>query len=157
MAARENQGYLIAVIILVLLSLVLALVAFLGVQKAYERAESATAAEAKLQVARKIGDAATLKGQILKAIIGDLGPATSEINQGISDLTTLSTNSTLTDADKKIVQDIIDEVRAANEIYKVEINGEISGSDDGDAAVACLLYTSPSPRDRQKSRMPSSA
>ena len=25
------------------------------------------------------------------------------------------------------------------------------------AAVACLLYTSPSPRDRQKSRMPSSA
>ena len=24
-------------------------------------------------------------------------------------------------------------------------------------AVACLLYTSPSPRDRQKSRMPSSA
>ena len=28
--------------------------------------------------------------------------------------------------------------------------------DDGDAQ-ACLLYTSPSPRDRQKSRMPSSA
>ena len=27
----------------------------------------------------------------------------------------------------------------------------------GDFAVACLLYTSPSPRDRQKSRMPSSA
>ena len=25
------------------------------------------------------------------------------------------------------------------------------------AAVTCLLYTSPSPRDRQKSRMPSSA
>ena len=25
------------------------------------------------------------------------------------------------------------------------------------AALACLLYTSPSPRDRQKSRMPSSA
>src|SRR5665213_2530506 len=28
---------------------------------------------------------------------------------------------------------------------------------DADALVACLLYTSPSPRDRQKSRMPSSA
>ena len=27
----------------------------------------------------------------------------------------------------------------------------------GDAIDACLLYTSPSPRDRQKSRMPSSA
>ena len=28
---------------------------------------------------------------------------------------------------------------------------------DADAFRACLLYTSPSPRDRQKSRMPSSA
>ena len=36
MAARENQGYLIAVIVLVLLALILALVAFLGIQKAYE-------------------------------------------------------------------------------------------------------------------------
>ena len=31
---------------------------------------------------------------------------------------------------------------------------EITG---GDRASGCLLYTSPSPRDRQKSRMPSSA
>ena len=29
--------------------------------------------------------------------------------------------------------------------------------DDWDATMTCLLYTSPSPRDRQKSRMPSSA
>ena len=28
---------------------------------------------------------------------------------------------------------------------------------DSDGTVTCLLYTSPSPRDRQKSRMPSSA
>ena len=28
---------------------------------------------------------------------------------------------------------------------------------DGDHFITCLLYTSPSPRDRQKSRMPSSA
>ena len=31
------------------------------------------------------------------------------------------------------------------------------GINDGDLLVVCLLYTSPSPRDRQKSRMPSSA
>ena len=30
-------------------------------------------------------------------------------------------------------------------------------SDDDDDVETCLLYTSPSPRDRQKSRMPSSA
>ena len=28
---------------------------------------------------------------------------------------------------------------------------------EGDLIIPCLLYTSPSPRDRQKSRMPSSA
>ena len=36
------------------------------------------------------------------------------------------------------------------EVFKV-INERASTNDD------CLLYTSPSPRDRQKSRMPSSA
>ena len=31
------------------------------------------------------------------------------------------------------------------------------GADDIPPCMSCLLYTSPSPRDRQKSRMPSSA
>ena len=138
MAARENQGYLIAVIILVLLSLVLALVAFLGVQKAYERAEAAEASEAKLQVSRKIADAEAIKGEVFKAIIGDLGPATSEIDQGINDLGQISTNSSLSDADKKIVSDILDEVRAAKEIYQIEINGSLRNEDEADPTAATL-------------------
>ena len=36
----------------------------------------------------------------------------------------------------------------ANGVPKLDSNGKI---------LVCLLYTSPSPRDRQKSRMPSSA
>ena len=46
----------------------------------------------------------------------------------------------------------------------VEESGELKASDDKltldldpDNEFDCLLYTSPSPRDRQKSRMPSSA
>ena len=35
--------------------------------------------------------------------------------------------------------------------------GQAGCVDGGDAYADCLLYTSPSPRDRQKSRMPSSA
>ena len=34
---------------------------------------------------------------------------------------------------------------------------DVDGDGDVDILSACLLYTSPSPRDRQKSRMPSSA
>ena len=33
----------------------------------------------------------------------------------------------------------------------------VTGCGTGEGAMLCLLYTSPSPRDRQKSRMPSSA
>ena len=36
-------------------------------------------------------------------------------------------------------------------------NGLRLGVGETELALACLLYTSPSPRDRQKSRMPSSA
>ena len=46
----------------------------------------------------------------------------------------------------------------------LNIYGKISDANSGEAligatvqVIGCLLYTSPSPRDRQKSRMPSSA
>ena len=43
-----------------------------------------------------------------------------------------------------------DNTTALNQLEKVALN-------DLDKDKICLLYTSPSPRDRQKSRMPSSA
>ena len=41
------------------------------------------------------------------------------------------------------------------DVHKADYH--IAGSDAAGIVWACLLYTSPSPRDRQKSRMPSSA
>lgn len=130
MAARENQGYLIAVIILVLLTLILALVAFLGVQKAYEQAGAAEASEAKLKAALKLAEAENLKGETYKAIIGDLGTAPSELGKTINDLQQISTNRALSDADRKLVEDIIAEVRTAQDIYKVETSGKITEDDE---------------------------
>ena len=46
------------------------------------------------------------------------------------------------------VQSVLIQGKAINKIIIV---------DDGSSPNVCLLYTSPSPRDRQKSRMPSSA
>ena len=137
MAARENQGYLIAVIVLVLLALILALVAFLGIQKAYEQAELAQASEAKLTASRLLADAEGLKAETLKAIIGDLGTAPSELGKAINDLQQISTNSALSDAEKKLVDDIIAEVRTAQEVHKAETQGSIS-SDEEDATMATL-------------------
>ena len=45
-------------------------------------------------------------------------------------------------------------VQTPEVIEKMRVAGRIAA---GALAEACLLYTSPSPRDRQKSRMPSSA
>ena len=42
----------------------------------------------------------------------------------------------------------------SSHIAEAELDGEAFSQDECDT---CLLYTSPSPRDRQKSRMPSSA
>ena len=50
----------------------------------------------------------------------------------------------------KLTQEVIDQIQEA--MLHTKMNGDVNWQ-DGD----CLLYTSPSPRDRQKSRMPSSA
>ena len=44
-----------------------------------------------------------------------------------------------------------------NNVIDYELNNSPSNRFNGDGTRSCLLYTSPSPRDRQKSRMPSSA
>ena len=63
-------------------------------------------------------------------------------------------------------EDLVERVRAARTAYYQRDAPEISDAEydalyrrleDLEALHPCLLYTSPSPRDRQKSRMPSSA
>ena len=49
-----------------------------------------------------------------------------------------------------------DELDEVAEWVHVKVDAEESADYDG-GPPSCLLYTSPSPRDRQKSRMPSSA
>ena len=53
--------------------------------------------------------------------------------------------------------EITPEIRESDEYRALNPQGKIPTLQEGSLVLTCLLYTSPSPRDRQKSRMPSSA
>ena len=66
----------------------------------------------------------------------------------------------------KSIENIIESKFYSDFDIKLNINGDIKYQllpkphlliSDSSLSIDCLLYTSPSPRDRQKSRMPSSA
>ena len=96
----------------------------------------------------EIRDAAVeqLRRIITREITEGVVSTESSIAQSLSVPTNIETE--LTPESIELMQ----QLQAAME--EVTANGEIELEP---VPVACLLYTSPSPRDRQKSRMPSSA
>ena len=107
MAARENQGYLIAVIVLVLLSLFLALATFLGWSKVNEYADNKLAAEQSLALEKKLNQANGIKAEVLKSMIGEMGGgAVAEITTQIESLDRLATSGELDATQKAQVQAI---------------------------------------------------
>lgn len=126
MAARENQGYLIAVIVLVLLSLVLALLSFLGLSKASENAEAKKALESKVAYLEDLNDANAAKGEILKAVIGDFGPSTAEIQTQIDAITRMSTKSSLEAAQKTSIGAVLIDAQGIKEKYDEDMLGSTS-------------------------------
>ena len=109
MAARENQGYLIAVIILVLLTLFLALAAFFGFSKSTEYYDLAMSNEAKYETAQKSSEANLIRAEILEAMVGNLGISSAEIQTRRDSLDRLKQQAKSDEA-KKAVDDIVQRV-----------------------------------------------
>lgn len=90
MAARENQGLLIAVIIFVLLSLILALAAFLGISKANQYSDELEQMKTDLASAQDSSQGYQIQSQILQAFIGfKEGGTLTEANQNLTALDNL--------------------------------------------------------------------
>ena len=86
MAARENQGYLVAVIILVILVLCLGLSTFLADAGRRQSAESLKTTQEKLAGSEAVLESYRAKANILEALVGDFGPSVAEVDgvlQGI--------------------------------------------------------------------------
>ena len=74
--------------------------------------------------------------------------SSSNANTATNTPTNPPTSNTVNDKILALVAPIVADLKL--DLYDLEFNGGI-------LKITCLLYTSPSPRDRQKSRMPSSA
>ena len=64
------------------------------------------------------------------------------------------------DCEAGIKADKVSKLKWTHRVIGAELHGVVNRGDIADAfieGIACLLYTSPSPRDRTRSRMPSSA
>jgi len=130
MAARENQGLLIAVIILVLLTLVLALATFFGWSKAGENSDSKNQIEDKQKFTDAYAQSYQMQADVLKALVGDLGVPVAEAQGHIDTMGRLS--SGFDGNDQKTLQDIFEETKQIQEAFKKDMAGT---TPDGGVAV----------------------
>ena len=132
MAARENQGYLIAVIILVLLSLVLALVAFLGISRASENGDSRDTVTSQLALQKNLTRASQIKNEILLAYIGGFGFSVTEVQTNIDSLGRL-VDSNFDDSQKALITDVIKSVTDIQTQYEQDMKQFIATPDEEQA------------------------
>ena len=119
MAARESQGYLIAVIVLVIVCLLLALAAFLGFQKANENYDVRVSADNKLAVADSRAKAFEIQAQILRAYIGKFGDSLAEVETNYGSLAQLSSN--IPEVSKGQISEIINKVDEVKKQYEADM------------------------------------
>lgn len=131
MAARENQGYLIAVIVLVLITLVLALTTFLGMSKANEYYSVKVAADQNLEVQKTLSEAYRIEAQVLRAYVGDLGPSVAEVPSMFDSLDKLTLKSGLTESQKAAINDVLKGLQEVRTEYENDMKLFIA-TDDAD-------------------------
>ena len=97
-------------------------------------------------------------------MVSDIGGGTTEI--AVIALSGIVTDQSIRIAGDEFTNDIIDYMKRKHNILigertaeqiKINVGAAIADLTDPPPKYACLLYTSPSPRDRTRSRMPSSA
>ena len=128
MAARESQGYLIAVIILVLIVLLLALASFFGISKANEYSARVTELEAQLNVEKKLSAAYQIKGEVLKAYVGDLNKSVAEVQTEIDRLDTLTSGVDATQ--QQVINDVRTEINFIRDEYEKDKLKNLSSDED---------------------------
>ncbi|MDG2183360.1 MAG: hypothetical protein P8L78_16840 [Mariniblastus sp.] len=135
MAARENQGYLVAVIILVILLLCLGLSTFLADAGRRQSAESLKTAQDKLAASEAVLESYRAKANVLEALVGDFGPSVAEVDAEIQTIKQTSAKPSLSATAKDTVNSILQKVEEINGVYKKDMSGAaaVAGGAAGEA------------------------
>ena len=137
MAARENQGYLVAVIILVILVLCLGLSTFLADAGRRQSAESLKTTQEKLAGSEAVLESYRGKALILEALVGgiDVGPSVAEVDGILQGIKQTEAKPNLDTNSKQTVAGIRQKVEDINDLYKKDMSGaaEIAGGEKGES------------------------
>ena len=123
MAARENQGYLIAIIVLSVLCILLILGTVFGWSKASEYSDNKIAAEASLKLEKTLREANETKANILATMIG-AGGSVAEIQPQMDSLTRLARS--VDAADKSKVDAVASSLNEIKLIYDTDMKSNSS-------------------------------
>ncbi len=119
MAARESQGYLIAVIILILLSLVLALGFVWALLRGNEHWDARAKAEQTVAFQENQLKAQETLTDVILAYLGDMGVSLAETESSINNLRRLTTN--VDDNQRMLINTIIERVDQVTAEYRKDM------------------------------------
>lgn len=123
MAARENQGYLIAIIVLSVICIGLILGTVFGWSKASEFSDSKIAAEASLKLEKTLRQAHETKANVLATMIG-AGGSIAEVQPQIDSLTRLARG--VDAGDKSKVDAVATSLKEIKAIYDTDMKSNSS-------------------------------
>lgn len=123
MAARENQGYLIAIIVLSVLCILLILGTVFGWSKASEYSDSKIASEASLKLEKTLRQANETKAKVLATLIG-AGGSVAEVQPQLDSLTRLA--SGVDAGDKSTVDAVATSLKEIKAVYDTDMKSNSS-------------------------------
>ena len=131
MASRENQRYLIAIIVLSLFLIAFFITTLLGWSKVYEYSDIADSANAKLKLAQGLEKAYAAKSSALETMIGGSGGSVSEIKTIISSFTNIANG--VPSGDKSKIDAVAESTKAIQTLYDQDMKSNSSAGANDEA------------------------
>ena len=137
MASRENQRYLIAIIVLSLFVIAFFITSLLGWSKVYEYSDIADSAKAKLKLADALREVYAAKSSVLETMIGGGGGSVNEIQTTIDSLPGIARK--VDSGDKGDIDRVAQTIKDVKMRYDQDMKSNSSGGSD---EAANLTYKS---------------